>query len=179
MFHSRHARFERDPRIAVVDSIENIPRIGIPFSGIHGVLCPYNPFTEGEIREIATYMQGKIDRREDRSIYATQYFNTLMAKMLPSALPRVFDDLANAFRRATGGAGKKVLRANSTHPTFPHRHDAALSYTFSGTGTICVNQAGEHYAVPTGQILVMDEKIAHMASQDMPEDMPKLTALIL
>ena len=177
---TKENRLKADPRIVVVDRIEDIPRIGSPFSGVHGALCPYNPLSQDEIREIAEYMGTRIRLGEDRSLYATHYFNAILAKTLPAPLRRVFDELGDVFRRAVGGgATTRVLRANSCHPQSPHTHDPALTYTFMGTGTVCVNKQGEHYAVPPDHILLLDKKIPHMASQEHSQDNIKLTILIL
>jgi hypothetical protein len=169
-------RFQQDRRIVMVDSIAEIPRFGT-IENMHGILCPYAPFTAEQEQEIATFMkEGRI-----QSVFGKinpEFYQKVHGITLPAPLRAAFDELQDVFGKATNRCGETKLRANSTHPKEPHRHGAALTYTFAGLGTVGFNRSGKPYNAPQRNIFIFDDEILHMASQEFPKDHQKLTIFV-
>ena len=172
-------RFEKDARIAVVDSLRDIPRCGRMFSRVNGVLCPYDPFTGTEEREIAEYVRENYEalkggRDNLGEVHSGLFYKTNDRNTLPQPLLRVFGELEQVFRRATGTRALAELRADSKVPSWAHQHQTTLTYTFLGKGTVGYRMDGQSYDIPDKHIFIFDKEIPHSASQCVP----KLTILV-
>lgn len=166
--------FAADPRIQMVERVEDIPRCGSPFRRAHGVLCPLPLFTPDEKLEVIDFMKPRMV--QEPAIFAENYKGFNRGK-LPPALSRSFDELASIFQRATHQDHCLVfMRANSSHPQAPHRHSVTLTYTFTGEGTVGINKKGEPYSVPQDHVFIFD-RIPHMASQSFTGEDIKLTII--
>lgn len=179
MFFKNYKRFEQDERIAVVESIHDIPRCGRMFSRVNGVLCPYDPFTQTEEAEIADYvranyndLKGGIDNLGD--VRPGLFYKKTSRNILPQPLLRTFGELEQVFKRATGTKAMAELRADSRVPSWAHQHATTLTYTFKGVGTIGYRMDGQSYEIPDKHIFIFDKEIPHSASQSLP----KLTILV-
>lgn len=163
-------KFEKDERIVMVDCIAEIPRHRSFFSSIQGVLCPYNPLTVPERETLLDFARSHIAAHGAATISAQRFF--------PSFLRPAVEELEYAFSKATGFKREALLRINSTHPSSPHAHETSLTCTFSGIGTIGVNQQGQEYSVPLDHIFIFHRGIKHMASQYKSPDLPKVTLMV-
>lgn len=178
MLFKKYKRFEQDERIAVVDSVDSIPSCGRVFSRVNGVLCPYDPFTPAEEREIAEYVRENYNDHKGGvdglgNIHGGLFYKTPTNKM-PAPLVRAFGDLEEIFRRATGRKAVAELRADSKVPSWAHQHETTLTYTFVGKGTVGYRMDGHAYDIPDKHIFLFDKEIPHSASQCAP----KLTILV-
>lgn len=180
MLFRRYTKFEKDARVALVDSLDQIPRCGRIFSRVNGVLCPYDPFTRDEEREILGFMQrlGKYGVSDVYAQISSAYYKYHFGMPMPAPLTRTFAELKGVFLRSAGFNGNACMRANSKRPEKPHQHPTTLSFTFSGTGTIGYTMDGKSYTIPEKHLFIFDQEIPHAASQEFPQDRPKLTILV-
>lgn len=170
MFSVSYTSFEHDERVALVDTIAEIPRYRRFFKSPEGVLCPYNPFTEGQKEEMLDFARLHIAAHGPSTISAR--------RLLPSLLHPVAEELEYAFSKATGYRRDALLRINSRDPRTLHAHESSLTCTFSGVGTIALNNAGEEYSAPLDHIFIFHRSIKHMASQYKSAELPKVTLMI-
>lgn len=162
--------FEQDARVIMVDSIGEIPRHRRFFNTAQGVLCPYNPLTEAQRAELFGFARHHVALNGATTISSQ--------RLLPSFLTPVIHELEHAFARATGSNRSAIMRINSTAPRTPHAHEASLTSTFSGVGTIALDQNGKEYAAPLDHIFIFHRAIRHRASQYRSAEMPKITLMV-
>jgi hypothetical protein len=177
-FFSKYKTFEHDNRIAVADTIKGIPSCHRTFSRFSGALCPFNPLSDHEEQEIIEFMRVRMQTKKDNAVFASNYSGFLQ-KELPTPLHRTFDELSTIFKNVTGHKNcLALLRANSKHPQEPHCHEVTMTYTMTGLGTVALNTQGIPYNAPLKHIFIMGPDVRHMASQEFPDDHPKLTFVI-
>lgn len=171
---TRPMRHPMDSRIALVDRIEDAPRIGGLFNVAHGVICPHRPYTDAQLQEIVDYARARLKKG------TANYFRPVSTgpDPAPQALIDIYKDMQGAFHRVTGYNRSGIVRINSRFPQQMHAHEPTLTYTFSDAGTIAENKRGKRYTIPAGHIFIFDQKIWHMAAQTLSADMPRITIVI-
>lgn len=167
-------RHPLDTRIALVDRIEDAPKIGGMFGKANGVICPHRPYTDDQLQEINEYARFRLKRG------MASYFRPVSTHLekAPQALIEVYNDMQAAFLRSTGNKRSGLVRLNSRFPNQMHAHAPSLTYTFGDAGTIGENKYGKRYTIPAGHMFIFDRKIWHMASQTLSPDTPRVTIVI-
>jgi hypothetical protein len=170
-------RFEKDSRIIMARSESDLLSVRRPFNGVHGALLPYRPYSENDREEIMEYARMRIEKRE--AIGFKPFTLARHPLSAPPALTRMYNTICDMYASCTGRKISGIIRINSLSPNKPHNDaNISLTYTFSGLGTLGVNEQGEEYHAPLDHVFVFDRHISHMAGQYSSPEQPKITIVI-
>lgn len=167
---------EADPRTVVLDNVRQFASLTRNFRG--AALCPYDPFTDEQNKEIEAFMESSIDNMK------TEYNNADIDAArkdgsIPQAVLDTIDDMTELFEAVAGQKAKsRYIRLNSHLKSGFHTHDTSLTYTFTEGGTLARSEKGVEYAAPKRNIFILDSSIEHDSSKVGTMFDPKMTLLI-
>lgn len=178
--------YEADKNVVMAKKPEDFSALRNSFfRTVHGVMMPYQPLTPAQHDDIMEYARVKL--RGDGKKYCNHNILTVLGERLEDALspyPRGIDiilgDMRKAFICATGHSpGIEGFNINNFRPDEFHRHQATMTYTQNGLGTVGRNKQGGIYTAPTHYMFMMENDFDHTAPDFMPcPDNPRVTYLM-
>ena len=182
--------YKEDENIVMAKKLQDFSALGQSFfrrarGQVHGVMMPYQPLTQAEHEEVMEYARVKLrgDGKTYSNLIAIHVLDESLQEMLgphPRGIDKILETMRVAFHAATGRpSGLEGFNINNFRPDEFHRHQATMTYTQNGLGTVGRNRQGGIYTAPAHHLFMMEDNFDHTAPDFMPcPDNPRITYII-